>query len=422
MKTTMRVTFGVALVMGLAACDAGPPRKTALSPEALSGVATEVSPPADVYRVEPEPPPPGETLAAVVRDPDPFSRARRLGALLPTLGPEAIPEVQAIFTNADLVLRGTDLELLVSFWAHHDPEAASRWAMRRAPHGYKIIAILASFSVWAERDPQAARRASEERIALIGDAREAVQIALVRGWYRRDPEGLTQFIHELGMGIGRQRALSTFVREVIREQGPDALVRWAEGLPDDDDVYKKAAYRQVGVALPLFDHAAAIRWCEAHCDGPYGDGLRGLIARPWVLRDGPAALAWLLQAPEGHEKNLAVRTAFSVWGQYDRDAALAWMAEQTAAGPEAWMKPVLPVYARLLADDGSPLEAIEWAEQIESEEEREYVLTDVVRKWRRADEAAAEAWLLESSLSEAARARARGPAQAPARPAPPAAD
>jgi hypothetical protein len=86
------------------------------------------------------------------------------------------------------------------------------------------------------------------------------------------------------------------------------------------------------------------------------------------------------------------------------------------------MKPVLPVYARLLADDGSPLEAIEWAEQIESEEEREYVLTDVVRKWRRADEAAAEAWLLESSLSEAARARARGPAQAPARPAPPAAD
>jgi hypothetical protein len=115
--------------------------------------------------------------------------------------------------------------------------------------------------------------------------------------------------------------------------------------------------------------------------------------------------------PEGQEKKLAVRVAFAIWGQWDREAALAWMAAQTTGEPDPWLRPTFPVYARLLAQD-SPADGIEWAGRIEDDEEREIVLTQIARAWRQVDEAAAEAWLRESSLSEEAREKVRAPGRA----------
>jgi hypothetical protein len=135
--------------------------------------------------------------------------------------------------------------------------------------------------------------------------------------------------------------------------------------------------------------------------------MRSIIARRWVRSDGAAALAWLSDAaPEGHDKNLAVRASFALWGQIDREATLAWMETQAAGEPGTWLQPAFPVYARLLSED-SPADAIEWAERIEGDEEREIVLTEVASAWRLRDEAATEAWLLQSSLSEEARDKVR---------------
>jgi hypothetical protein len=300
----------------------------------------------------------------------------------------------------------------VRFWATHRPEDASFWALMKTPSGYRVPAVLSSLAPWAEADPQAALAASERWAARPQrpEVQSAVAVALVRGWFAANPSELVQFIHDLGMGVGRQRALSSYIRAVIQTQGPDAAVRWAESLPIDDATYKTAVYRQVGAALMLFDHEAGIRWCEAHCDGPHGNNLRNIVARRWVQSDGAAALAWLSSAPEGHEKNIAVRFAFGEWGQADREAALAWMAAQTTGEPDPWLRPIFPVYARLLAVD-SPADAIEWAERIEGDEEREITLIKVVRSWLALDEAAAEAWLLQSSLSEEAREKVRAPSK-----------
>jgi hypothetical protein len=136
--------------------------------------------------------------------------------------------------------------------------------------------------------------------------------------------------------------------------------------------------------------------------------LRGLIARNWVVDDGPAALAWLSSASEGYERDHAVRLTFAKWARTDREAALRWMASQTTGETEPWLQPIYPVYAKLLAAD-APADAIEWAERIEGDAERETVLIMVARVWRHLDEAAAEDWLLESSLSEEAREKVRAP-------------
>jgi hypothetical protein len=297
---------------------------------------------------------------------------------------------------------------------------ATRWSVEDCPPAFRIPAVLTALPLWAKEDPQAALAAVSEWEKWRSDVREVLQIGLVRGWYDRDPEEAARYIAEKEAGLGQQRALSTYVRVLTQRKGAEATMRWAESVSEDvgEGAYKLAVYRQVGGALPLFDHQAALRWCDAHCDGRFGNNLRSIIARRWALYDGAAALAWLKIAPESHERKVAVRLVFSIGGNQELDAALAWMAAQPRGEDgdlEPWIRPAIPVYARLLARS-APLEAIAWAERIEDEEEREIVLVDVVRIWRNADVDAAEAWLGQSSLSEEAREKARKPKPLPGAP------
>jgi hypothetical protein len=169
-----------------------------------------------------------------------------------------------------------------------------------------------------------------------------------------------------------------------------------------------AVVRQLASVLSLIDLEAGLRWCEAHCDGPHGKNLRSIVARRWARSDGAAALAWLSRAPEGPEKDFDVRVVFEDWAQLEPEAALAWITDQTTGELDPWLHPTLPVYVRMLSVD-SPAEAVKWAERIEHDNKRRFALIEAARVWRQVDEAAAEAWLLESSLSEEDRERVRAP-------------
>jgi hypothetical protein len=405
MKRMLRFALGTLLfctalaAVGVLGCDSESDRNASATAPVAPDAATEGETLSDLVR---------EKLTDILRDPDAFSRARRLGALLPTLGPEHIASAKQTLEDTSLDFGGTELELLVRYWAIHEPEHASRWAVEKAPPGLRIAIIMAALPYWAEAEPQRAAAACEEWAAQRADLSDAVQIALVRGWFAADPTELAQYIHDLEMGFVRQRSLSTYLRAMIQADGIEAATRWAESVPDDDAVYKTAVYRQVASAVPLFDQAAALRWCDAHCEGPFGLNLRSILARRWVRSAGAPALEWLSTAPENHENNLAIRATFALWVRTDREAVLDWMAGQSADEPESWLRPALPVYAKLIAES-SPAEAIVWAERIEADEEREIILTEIARAWHEADEAACEAWLLQSSLSEEARAKVRPP-------------
>jgi len=305
-----------------------------------------------------------------------------------------------------LYLGATETELLVRFWATHQPEDATRWAVEQSPSAYRVASAFASLGLWAEADPQAALVAAR-LWAQRPDVREAIQIALVLGWFAAgDPPELEQFIHGLGVGFPQQRAPFNHVRAMAGKHGAEAVMRWAESVSEDDAPYKLGVYRQVGNALGMFDLEAARRWCEAHGDGPYGKDLRTLVAGHWLRSDAAAALEWLSTAAEGGETDRAVRNTFAQWVQLDREAALDWMAAQTIGTPEPWLRPTYPVYAQFLAHD-SPADAIQWAELTEDDNDRKVALNLVAHLWFQVDEAAAEAWLLQSPLSEEDREKVR---------------
>ena len=397
----------------LTACDVEPPADTAITPPAETAAVPPAETATEVIR---------EKLDEIVRDPDVYARTRRLATLVPTLGPEAVPAVVEILDDPTFVLRDIEIGLLVRYWAAHQPEEATHWAANVSSLTYREGAVFAALSAWAAVDPRAAVNTSLPWTMEEPMYQRIVPIAVVRGWHAGgDTAGLEEWMRSLDPSTFRQVAITTYVRILVEQQGMEAAMRWAESRPEDaqGESYKLDAFRRTVHVLASIDIPTVARWCDIHCYGPYGKNMRSIIARKWVWHgDGAESMAWLKDTRPGIERNHAVRHAYALWTREDPDAALAWFADQAAAGDTEWLQTVYPVVARLLAPK-DPAEAMKWAARIPNEAESEMFMIGVARVWRGVDEAAAEAWLEQSPLSEEAREKARTLAKrVPSLPAP----
>jgi hypothetical protein len=357
-----------------------------------------------------------EGLVAVLADRDEFSRARKLGELLPTLGPQGVPIVRQVleqFASARIELGASDYELLMRYWALHDPEAASRYAYGMAPRGYRVGAIYATVRPWMQESPEEALTFLRDWGAEQGDYGAAVQIALVQGWYDSGKPGLPEYIHDLGPSFERQRALGAYLTAMIRARGPQEAVSWAEAVPEQDRAYQLEVFRVVGESLVPFDVEAAKRFCDAHCDGPNAQEVRAEIATRWALNgtgEGGAALEWLSTTPASDQREFAVRRTYAIWADYQREAALAWMKPHVDGEMPEWLRPALPIYVRELSAV-SPEESLALVKKFFATEGRLYDhwTATLVRPWRQRDEAAAEAWIKTASLSPEVLEKIRAP-------------
>ena len=175
----------------------------ACSPDSQTPPPTRPAPPATPRDGESR-----QAILEVLRDPEAFARARRLSTLLPTLGPEAVPEVRRALENPAVDRGAVEIALLVRFWATHDPASASGWALARAPLGYRAAALVPAVETWARADPKAALAWIGATPPAAGANPEATQVALVRGWFDSGRPGLEDYIRNLGPSFERQRALA----------------------------------------------------------------------------------------------------------------------------------------------------------------------------------------------------------------------
>jgi hypothetical protein len=305
------------------------------------------------------------------------------------------------------------LELLVRFWARHDAKAAADWSLSTAPPGCLVAAVLPSVEAWATLEPRAV--AASIATSVSGPDSGPAVLGLIRGWFASGQPGLEDYLRDMGMSFERQRYLGVLAALIIERDGPEAVQRWAEGVSDDDPTFKLEVFRQVGTELGAAAPEGAKAWCDKHCDGPYGRGVRALIASTWAARDGRAAMEWVASAPEGGEKADAAMAAYDVWLRRDGQAALGWVTAMGIDAVPPWFIPTIGRYVMAMAQR-DPLRAVEWAALIPTDEgRRERALIAVYKHWRYRDEAAAEEWLARSPLSEEARekARQRAPTELP---------
>src|SRR5262249_12675350 len=156
MMKTLRASLGAAVaVLAVAGCDAASPPAGAPPDRAARDSGS-----------------PGGAITAALRDKDPFARARLLGALLPTLGADAVPEAEQALRNPTLERGATEYELLVRFWASHAPEAATRWAADSSPLFCRSALVLTALPMWVAADLQASLVAVQEWQRFRPDVRE----------------------------------------------------------------------------------------------------------------------------------------------------------------------------------------------------------------------------------------------------------
>jgi hypothetical protein len=286
-----RWTIGAATLTGFAVfgCDAGVPSDAPPQTARPAKTQTDAT---------------SRALNDALRDPNPYARARNLGTLLPTLGPESLPAVKALLDHFRLDLGAVEFELLLRFWAAHEPAEATTWTFKHASPLFRTTAARTVMEIWAEADPASAVVVAEQALAESDEeVARVVQMALVQGWFKSDRESLERYIYTLGSGMKRQRAIFGYLLSLAAAEGSDAAIAWAESTSEEDVRYRLEVFRQLMSALAWADTEAAMRFCDAHCDGRYGKGLRNVLIRS-RLRNGEHGgeiVEWVAQVPETSE-------------------------------------------------------------------------------------------------------------------------
>ena len=353
-----------------------------------------------------------DRLRMIFEMPDRLDRVEALVAALRAMSPEDVGRFRALLRDRDLPLRDLERVLVVAAWADHDPEAATAWAIRGERGGSKEAAIADAVREWARLDPEAVIR--EYDINLIAPNHPGILVGLIEGWFETgDVALLESYVQDLGNSDSRQRAVSALARLRVLRDGPEATIRWAESIPTTEARFKTSIYRRVALEIAQTRPRLAADWCDRVCDSPYGDSVAELIAREWAEEDGGSAMEWVLAGPDGMDTQVAVRAAYRAFLIADADAALAWIEGTTEEQRhDDRLQGAVAMYVNKRSwEPGQADVAIEWANYLKNEAERELALISIARRWRYRDEEAAEAWLADSPLSEEARVKAREPVQ-----------
>jgi len=351
-------------------------------------------------------------LRAIFELPDRLERVEALVAALKAMGPEEVGGLRELLLDRDLPVRELERVLVVAAWARHDPEAATAWAIRGERGNSQQPAITDAVREWARRDPEAVIR--EYDISMLTPKHPALLVGLIEGWFETgDAALLDAYVQDLGDSDSRQRAVSTLARLRVSRDGPEAAIRWAESIPPAQARFKTSAYRRVGREIARVQPRLAAEWCERICDSAYGDSVAELIVGQWAKKDGASAMDWLLTRPDHMDTQVAVREAYRAFMIADMDAALAWVEATTEEQRQGnRLQGAIGMYVNKRSwEPGQAEVAIDWADYLKDDAERELALISIVRRWRDRDEAAAEAWLADSPLSEEARVKAREPLQ-----------
>jgi hypothetical protein len=396
MQRTRRTRFLVATLTGVALCaceaqpgaPASPPQATEAQLQALRA-----------------------SLAEALAVKDRYQRVQQIATLVADVPPGSAAELQqALVRGGKHGIGVMEFELLARAWAKQQPQEAFHWVLGASGARDRVSALAIVVEEWAKVDPSAA--AAGIVWALQTPDREvsqALQQGLVRGWFQKDRAGLEKYIEDLGSGPEQQRSIVTYATSLFQRERADGLIRWAEAIPDEKASYKRAVFPQVGTVLALGDPPAAERFCEAHCEKPYGRSLRTVIVRVRLhnSESGAAVMDWVTGTPESDSQLHALQVGYQLWGGKDLTEAVDWMQQKLAEEPQPpWISKLYGPYALVLSRR-SPVEAIPWAERMEPESVRKEFLVRLARKWRREDPAAADAWIEKSALDEKERAAAR---------------
>jgi hypothetical protein len=332
------------------------------------------------------------SFRASLEQSDALERSYRFHGFLQTLSPDEVGEASQVLEAWNPWLVEDELLNFMIAWARFDAPAAFAWGRSRGGR-FGEQASAAALEAWAFHDPVAAGRALESVDPL--SERLALGEHFVAGWLTGGHhDGLTEYITDQPRGSARQRYTNLLTIELMRD-GPDAVVGWAESIPDDArHSYKRMAFQKAANILATVDPIQASSWIELHLGQGYAEDAPNVIGRRWLEHDPPAALDWLASLPRGEANDDALQAVLRIWLSEAPGDAEAWARTITEAGGGG---AAIGVMISRHADD--PPRAIFWARRISDPADRMRTIVRLARAWHRSDPEASERWLEETELS-----------------------
>lgn len=337
------------------------------------------------------------SLEDALGTPDELERAHRVIGFLRAMGPADLPEARRTLEEASLEVTPEQLRLFMLAWSRFDATGAFAWALTLPAERSEKLMEQAIYA-WGFRDGPAAVRGLEA--VEDSELRKRLRRPLAEGWiHGADRAGATGYVATIENPRQRGRLTFLLAADTMRD-GPEALIRWADSVPETaPNDFKRAAFHQAATLLARENPRRAAAWFEEHRMHPYSAGTPEGIAVRWSdHHDPPALFDWLRSLPadgeRASERADAISAGFRVWVQRDRGQAEEWLAAEL---PDPALDPAIVELVRLHTRT-SPESALEWAARIDDAKLRRNAMVRAGRGWRRRAPQAFDAWLSASDL------------------------
>jgi hypothetical protein len=292
-----------------------------------------------------------------LEDPDWLTRSHRFSSFLMGLNPENLPDaLEALEPHLPWLLTD-EFRMFMFAWSRFDPRGAFEQAQSWPPQIRRNAGGAAMYA-WGFRNPLEAVR----ELSTVEDTelQEFWAARLLAGWAHGEyRDSASEYIAKLPEGSARLTHLATLAWEISKE-GPEAVMRWAEGVPADPPHFKQAVFHKAASTLAGVDAPSTARWLQGHLDRDYVDNALLITAGSWAMSDGPAAMSWLTGLPAGEKRAAAVRAGFAGWFRHAPQNAERWLR---SASPAPAVDPAVRFMVERTRDE-QPGVARRWAARI----------------------------------------------------------
>ncbi|MDH3521057.1 MAG: hypothetical protein OEM49_11430 [Myxococcales bacterium] len=338
-----------------------------------------------------------ESLDAALEERNPLERARQLSDLFEGLNTENVGDALAVIEREPRMTDG-DIYLFMYAWTRFDPEGAFARSRKSSQQMLRRRGSAAATYYWAMDNPKAALYWVE----TIEDTafREFLTEYLITGWaLSTERDSAAIYISKLPRSRLRQAQTSVIMAQYMKD-GPEAVMHWAESLPEDiSESYRHEVFQRAANQIALRDPELSARWIGQHVGKSYARSTIRPVAKKWFKLDPRGTVEWLVSLPSVPQTNRVMSYLMGRWYDEDAGAATRWIEAETLTPSH---DPAIDAFARRLSKS-FPRKALQWAEMIQDATRRERSLVAVGQNWFRQTPEAARAWLATSGLSASAR-------------------
>ncbi len=256
-------------------------------------------------------------------------------------------------------------------------------------------ARVSILEVWGRNDPSAAMAWAQAALANEPSRSRSTQLtAIYRGYAMSNPEAAFQQALSIEESGRMKNRILEEVLETQIENGGLLAAKLAIDLVSDPETQSRLR-RELVSEWAEFDPAAAADYVSSLGDEASSD-LKSALVREWAESNPAAAAAWL-DSLEGDDPAIARASASIIeeWTRYDLAASAEWL---NSLEPSAELDRAVISYTFRAAEE-DPGAAMTWAESIDDDRRRTWMMERVASTWKTQEPEAFQEYLDSAELT-----------------------